>query len=53
MKQPDAVDLDFAVDVVQDFFDEVLELAHEMAGDEDYDRVVFIEDCWQQIVSAL
>lgn len=53
MKKPETVDLDFAVEVVQDFFDEVLELAHEMAGDEDFDRMVFIESCWLRIVSAL
>ena len=51
--KPIQMDLDMAIEVVEDFFNDVIDFAWDNASDEDFDKVLFIERAFRRILQSL
>ena len=47
------MELDMAIEVVEDFFNDVIDFAWDNASDEDFDKVLFIEKAFRRILQSL
>lgn len=47
------IELDMAIEVVEDFFNEVIDFAWDNATDEEFDRVLFVEKAFRRILQSL
>lgn len=47
------MELDMAIEVVEDFFNEVIDFAWDNATDEEFDRVLFVEKAFRRILQSL
>ena len=51
--KPIQMELDMAIEVVEDFFNDVIDFAWDNASDEDFDKVLFIEKAFRRILQSL
>ena len=51
--KPIQLELDMAIEVVEDFFNDVIDFAWDNASDEDFDKVLFIEKAFRRILQSL
>ena len=47
------MELDMAIEVVEDFFNDVIDFAWDNASDEDFDKVLFVEKAFRRILQSL
>jgi len=47
------MELDMAIEVVEDFLNEVVDVAWDQATDEEFDKVMFVEKAFRRILQSL
>lgn len=47
------MELDMAIEVVEDFLNEVIDVAWDQATDEEFDKVMFVEKAFRRILQSL
>ena len=51
--KPIQMELDMAIEVVEDFFNDAIDVAWDIASDEEFDKVLFIEKAFRRILQSL